>query len=896
MVIGITTKAPRALQVRFMVCALLLLTAATGLPAATPISPIVTYANTTQAFVVNGAFGGDDNLAYEATLYGGDALPSWMKFDSGTGTFSFRAPAGDVGKIYRVTVTATDDSFTSFYVLVDDDSYSCQVEANTDHRGQVIDCATGTVQLHGETSANGYQWSGPNGFSSTKASPYVSAPGLYVLTTTASSGDCPRKSIVEVVADCSTDSGKNLIPVGRIKADRTEGSAPLSVQFDATASADADGKVIDYNWYWDGGYASGSRPDITFPEGSHEVILVVTDQLGARSTDRITIKAGKEVAETPTAAGTYWLEAECAEVGSGWKVQSSGSASEGAYVVNDNTSTGSVPSASSANMVRFSFSASAGTVNLFARVDAPNNTSDSYYVRVNGGSWITWNSGFDLGRGYQWNRLRTTVTLRDGGNTVDFLYRESGTKLDKIVLKGGTTLPSGTGSAATNCGGDDGTQPSSPTADNFWLEAECAQVGDRWSTLTNSGASAGQYVVVRSGSAMTSAPADTDGNRVRFAVNAKSGDYKLHARIGAPSNVDDSFWVRVNGGSWYKWASGIDHTGNGFAWNTLPKLLGLRDGANTIDFAFREDGTRLDKIYLTKTGGKPSNMGQPGTNCGAGGDEGPMADDGPRNYWLEAECGQVGSGWTAHNTGTASGGRKLSYEGSNSTTSAPASDARQQLKFEVSVDKAATYHLFLRMEAADRASNSFWVRVDNGSWVKFWKEGDGTDLLTQGTQWRRVAHDGKYVSFPLGAGEHTIIVANREAGTQLDKLLLSTSTTTPTGFGGAANNCSGSSSQTLQMMNTTVGTTEEEVSGEPVLSVYPNPASVEVTVDLTSGYAGRVDIVLTDVTGRRVQQLQFDKAGDQLRTPIDVSALADGMYYLRVVEGDRQTVRSFAKH
>ena len=743
MVFGTTLKAPRALRVRSMVWVLLCLAApltTTGLLAAdaAPISPLVALANTTQSFVVNGAFENGDRLAYEATLTGGQSLPSWMKFDSGTGTFTFRAPAADVGKVFQVTVMATDDSFTTFYVLVDDSSYSCSVDANVDRRGQVIDCATGSVQLHGETSTKGYSWTGPNGFTSTSASPYVSSPGLYILTTTASGGDCPRRSIVEVTKGCGNDSGKNLIPVGRIQADRTSGEAPLDVQFDASGSNDADGKVVRYDWYWEGGTASGATPLVTFPEGVHEVILVVTDEVGARSTDRVTITAG------PAPAGA----------------------------------------------------------------------------------------------------------------------------------------------------------PETADAGSYWLEAECAEVGSRWTTESSSSAAAGKYVVVRSGNSMNSAPSDVSDNRIRFTLDAQEGTYDLFARIEARTNLDDSYWVRINGGSWYKWSSGIEQ-GGGFNWNEFPRSLSLREGTNTIDVAYREDGTRLDKLFLTNEGQRPSGTGANASNCGGSGGTSPGDEEVTSTYWLEAECGRVGSGWESVVSNSASGGMSLTYK-KNSSISAPnTGNSGELITYEVDVARAATYHLFLRMEAATLSTNSFWVRIDGGSWIKFWKNARGGDLLTQGLQWRKVAHDGKDVSFNLSAGKHTITIANREKHTLLDKLVLTTSTNQLTGFGGKANNC-GTSSQTMDMFDMTLAdepedTDEELLDSELALSVYPNPATVGVTLELTSEYAGRVDVVLTDVTGRRVRQLQFDKAGPLLRTQVDVSSLSKGMYYFRVLEGDRQTIQAFAK-
>ena len=902
MVIGFTTSAPRALWVRVVCCALLLAatftTTSLAAAAAQPIAPLTTYANTTQTFVVNGAFGGSQSLAYEASQYDGRALPSWIRFDSRTGVFTLRAPASEVGKVYRITVRATDDSNSSFYLLVDDDSQSCEAEANADHRGMLLSCSKKKVQLHGKSSTGRFRWKGPAGFNSSESDPWVKEPGLYQLDVDGGSS-CSRISVVEVMNEnygCSEKSAKNEIPVGRITANQVSGTAPLTVRFDGSGSSDADGSVIAHSWYWEGGDAAGSNPYITFPEGKHEVILVVTDDTGARSTDRITITAGK-AAPRPDAV-SYWLEAECADYGNQWKRATSSSAAGGAYVASSSTAMSSAPADQPSNQVRFSVNvAQAGEYYLFARVDAANESSDSYWIRINGSPWIKWFSGFATGRGFQWNAVPSSLPLRAGTNRIDFAYREPNTKLDKIVLSTSDEEPDGQGEADPDCG-NSGTQPIAPTPtpsqESFWLEAECASVGRRWSTQSSSSASSGGYVVVRSGNAITSAPSDIPDNRVRFSLNSvKGGSYKLFARIDAPSNVDDSFWVRINGGSWYKWASGIEQR-RGFQWNKLPRSVDLNNGNNTVDFAFREDGSKLDKLYLTRGSSFPSGTGGQAENCG---DDDPMdaptTGNGVTNIWMEAECGRVGSSWARYG-GNATG---LTIDGTNSTTS-PSSSSSQHIEFPVSVSSAGTYHLFLRMEAMTLSSNSFWVRVDNGSWIRFWKEVGGDNLLTQGTQWRKVGHDGKDASFSLSAGNHTITIAHREAGTRLDRVLLSTSTTVPTGVGGSATNCrTGTSVEMMGMATTppdeTAPVTDDEWSTE--LSVFPNPASVELTVELNSDYAGRVEILITDATGRQVRQLQVDKANGQLRSRIDVNDLPNGMYHLRTLEGDRQTMRPFVK-
>ncbi|MCC7479656.1 PKD domain-containing protein [bacterium] len=64
-----------------------------------------------------------------------------------------------------------------------------------------------------------------------------------------------------------TISPGNTPPSAALQADVSSGDAPLSVNFDASASSDSDGNIIEYAWDWDG---DGSYDSITDgPEISH---------------------------------------------------------------------------------------------------------------------------------------------------------------------------------------------------------------------------------------------------------------------------------------------------------------------------------------------------------------------------------------------------------------------------------------------------------------------------------------------------------------------------------------------------------------------------------------------------------------------------------------------------
>jgi len=82
-------------------------------------------------------------------------------------------------------------------------------------------------------------------------------------------------------------------PEAVLNATPTQGLIPLSVQFDASASKDTDGRIVDYRWdFGDGVRATGRRVTHTYNQkGQYNVILTVIDDDMRVGTDRVEIVA-----------------------------------------------------------------------------------------------------------------------------------------------------------------------------------------------------------------------------------------------------------------------------------------------------------------------------------------------------------------------------------------------------------------------------------------------------------------------------------------------------------------------------------------------------------------------------------------------------------------------------
>ncbi|WP_229201762.1 ThuA domain-containing protein [Arsenicibacter rosenii] len=94
-----------------------------------------------------------------------------------------------------------------------------------------------------------------------------------------------------------TYNAGNRQPVAIASANKTVGSAPLTVQFSSKGSSDPDGDAIKYEWSFGKGLAKNTQanPTFTFAKaGTYETVLKVTDAKGNVSTKNLQIKVGND--------------------------------------------------------------------------------------------------------------------------------------------------------------------------------------------------------------------------------------------------------------------------------------------------------------------------------------------------------------------------------------------------------------------------------------------------------------------------------------------------------------------------------------------------------------------------------------------------------------------------
>jgi hypothetical protein len=199
-------------------------------------------------------------------------------------------------------------------------------------------------------------------------------------------------------------------------------------------------------------------------------------------------------------------------------------------------------------------------------------------------------------------------------------------------------------------------------ADTVQFEAEAARIQFPFrGTITSPlmikddpAASGGSYVTVAAGtnSSSTAPDSTTEGvAKYTFSV-ANTGTYRIWARVSAPTDGDDSFWIRMgNSGAWIKWNAMT--LGTAFHWvqvkpdgATSPSTFNLTAATDyELQVAYREDGTKLDAFFVTDstsfnptaalTGPPLAPIMQPGANGGGSAKISWSAVPGATSYTIE---------------------------------------------------------------------------------------------------------------------------------------------------------------------------------------------------------------------------------------------------------------------
>lgn len=159
-----------------------------------------------------------------------------------------------------------------------------------------------------------------------------------------------------------------------------------------------------------------------------------------------------------------------------------------------------------------------------------------------------------------------------------------------------------------------------------WLEAECGTVGSLWNIETDNTASNSKYLTIQSGNnSASSAPVNAAG-QLSYTFHVKeSGVHYLWFRVMCPNVDGDSFWIKMDNGSFIYWNEIIKSTS--WAWAKSTSTYTLTTGDHTLTIGYREDGAKLDKIWVSKISTSPTGEGSLAGNCIASGIADKKADN-----------------------------------------------------------------------------------------------------------------------------------------------------------------------------------------------------------------------------------------------------------------------------
>jgi hypothetical protein len=144
--------------------------------------------------------------------------------------------------------------------------------------------------------------------------------------------------------------------------------------------------------------------------------------------------------------------------------------------------------------------------------------------------------------------------------------------------------------------------------------------------------------------------------------------------------------------------------------------------------------------------------------------------------YYEPECATIGGNWNINEDAEASGGYYVTVRPDIESVSAAPPTSDDHIVINFTADRDATYYLFGRLDCPTPDDDSFWIKMDSGSFVM------ANGLGTNGWDWVRIN------SYVLTAGEHTLTIAYRENGANLDKICISSYAYAPEGMGEEAEN------------------------------------------------------------------------------------------------------------
>lgn len=295
------------------------------------------------------------------------------------------------------------------------------------------------------------------------------------------------------------------------------------------------------------------------------------------------------------------------------------------------------------------------------------------------------------------------------------------------------------------------------------------------------------------------------------------------------------------------------------------------------DAQFPQFGAFLDKFLLGDTTANTNVTSNPYTLIdynawtkwwGTGNPVFPSRDaNGAETVEIEPECATVGSDWTIKAGDQSSVGYVLDKD--SISTSQPPTDSASTIYMPFTLTTDSTFYVFERSACADTASDSYWFKMDNGTYIK-------RDGLSNGGVWRW----DTLGSYHLTAGNHTLAVAYCQNNAYFDKICISSYAYIPIGTGDTAvNTCVPAvtpppppPSSGLSLVTST--------EGYALGQNYPNPTSGNTTIAFVIPNDTYVSLKVYSMLGAEVEELAGKEyTAGKHTVEFDTRNLSKGVYF-----------------
>jgi hypothetical protein len=419
-----------------------------------------------------------------------------------------------------------------------------------------------------------------------------------------------------------------------------------------------------------------------------------------------------------------------------------------------------------------------------------------------------------------------------------------------------------------------------------------------------------------SGTALKAMPDNGANYDTNYAQDAPRLDYHVNFTNSSPATY--YVWIRgyavTDGDSIHVGYDGISvptsdriqwSTLNSWTWtnstmDTVRAYMVMAPGVHTINVWMREDGGRIDQIFLTtnNTTNAPSSPSEnlivtltpTPAQC-------PFDTDSSPNYRVVMEAEHYDNNVKQSNNDywdpmTGPSGvsgtclRALPDDGTDAGTGY--STASAQLDYAVDFESAGNYYVWLLGYPGDSNSDTAYIGVDG---VEQSTNNKITWTSYNAWGWKGSA-SGAPASIYASAGVHTVNVWMKKDGLYLDRVLLTKSTSTPSGTLTENLRCGGSSMAMLLRPTPRISPTATVEPRELRVVAAPNVSrnGQPVNIRYTLGRPAKVTLSIVTLMGEKVFSVAKDSSTGDNELVWDVknsshSAVASGLY-LYVLEVD----------